>query len=160
MERNHLQSLVGLAGISLLKSLKVSQNQLRDLNGIENARLLIHIFASQNAMGPVLSLPPLPNLEDIRLVDNQIEGLRGLEHLDKLRNLEMKNNPVPPPAKNISEQLSFIAFDGSLERFRALMASLYPPSPDHPDPSAQPSREPPATKRTRKAPQKHGAKRG
>ncbi|MEW5300249.1 MAG: hypothetical protein WDW36_003191 [Sanguina aurantia] len=95
LDRNRLESFVGLRSLGMLRSLSVTHNQVRSCAGLEGLVGLKSLHLQGNRLSTLQPLSCLCSLEVLTAADNRLSVLDGLQHLTCLRHLDISNNLLP-----------------------------------------------------------------
>lgn len=93
-ENKNILKISSIKGYEKATELIVSQNQLKDIDGIGKARHLQILDAGFNQITNVKGIEHLKNLEVLYLKTNNIKEIKSLKNLVKLRELDLTENEV------------------------------------------------------------------
>ena len=86
--------LDGISALSGLKTLILSDNQIRDLSPLAELAMLSWLDLSNNRITDLSPLGSLRQLRDLQLSFNEIAEIRGINSLEQLETLFLDHNPV------------------------------------------------------------------
>ena len=82
-----------VADLEKVMYLKLDDNKLTSVKGLEKLTQLTKLNLSQNELTDVKGLEKLTQLKSLMLQNNQLADVKGLEKLAKLEELNLYNNP-------------------------------------------------------------------
>ena len=91
------QNITHVTNFSAAKDLvvlKLSQNNLQSLNGLEKLFKLKQLFLSKCLVVDLRPLKMLVNLEQLTLTDNKVTSLTALRMMKKMTTLYLENNQI------------------------------------------------------------------
>ncbi|MDP6904227.1 MAG: leucine-rich repeat domain-containing protein [Verrucomicrobiota bacterium] len=91
---NKLTDVKGLENLTQLTYLDIRSNQLTSVKGLEKLTKLTYLNLRHNKLTDVKGLKDLTQLEKLYLEFNQLTDVKGLEKLTKLTTLNLYSNPV------------------------------------------------------------------
>ncbi len=91
---NKLTDVKGLENLTQLTYLDIRSNQLTSVKGLEKLTKLTYLNLRHNKLTDVKGLEDLTQLEKLYLEFNQLTDVKGLEKLTKLTTLNLSSNPV------------------------------------------------------------------
>ena len=101
--------------MAILTSLSASEMEIQDLNGLEFATNLTHLYLRSNMISDLSPLAGLTNLELLWFADNDVSDLSPLQGLINLKLLHFSANPISnlSPLTNLTklENLAFHELD-------------------------------------------------
>lgn len=94
LTENKLTDLSGLEKLVNLTELNLHENQLSTLSGLEGLVNLTKLYLGQNHLNSLSGLEGLVNLNELYLHDNKLNSLSGIERLVNLTTLHLSRNQL------------------------------------------------------------------
>ena len=91
---NQIATLEGLASLTSLTELYLSDNQIATLEGLASLTSLTRLYLSGNQIAKLEGLASLTSLTRLYLSGNQISKLEGLKDLTQLQELDVSGNDI------------------------------------------------------------------
>ncbi|MBN1802155.1 MAG: leucine-rich repeat protein [Candidatus Lokiarchaeota archaeon] len=91
---NQLKEIKGLENLIKLKRLNLSNNNITEIEGIQHLSDLLHLDLSNNKIKKITNLENCKKLEHLDLSGNDIEKIEGLENLKDLKELKLEENKI------------------------------------------------------------------
>lgn len=100
--------------LGTLKEIDLSENNIRDIKGIEFATSATYVNLTRNNINDASYLSKLINLVNLELNENKIEDISFLKNLKKLKTVGLESNNISEvPSLEDSEDLTLINLDNN-----------------------------------------------
>ena len=92
--KSELDSEVSIIEMEKISSLEIDGKNIESLEGLQHAKNLLQIYASNNNISDITPLSGLSKLRYIHLNDNKISDITSLHNLNLLITLSLRNNNI------------------------------------------------------------------
>jgi ABC-2 type transport system ATP-binding protein len=94
LDNNEITEIKGLENLTNLRSLYIGFNHLTEIKNLENLTNLEVLFLDVNEVKEIKNIEKLQKLRELNVKNNKIAEIESLENIVNLKNLNIYNNPI------------------------------------------------------------------